>query len=137
MVLDIHIQKDEIRTLSNTIHKNQLKIKKVKCEPSYTVDGDVNWYRHYGEQYGDSGDVNWYSHYGEQYGDSLKKTKNRATIWSSNPTPGHIPRENHNSKSHIYPNVHCNTIYYYYLLCTGHGSNLLNVDGNRRMDKEE
>ena len=75
MVLDIHIQKDEIRTLSNTIHKNQLKIKKVKCEPSYTVDGDVNWYRHYGEQYGDSGDVNWYSHYGEQYGDSLKKQK--------------------------------------------------------------
>ena len=54
MVLDIHIQKDEIRTLSNTIHKNQLKIKKVKCEPSYTVDGDVNWYSHYGEQYGDS-----------------------------------------------------------------------------------
>ena len=21
-------------------------------EPSYTVDGDVNWYSHYGEQYG-------------------------------------------------------------------------------------
>ena len=28
-------------------------------EPSYTVDGNVNWY----------------SHYGEQYGGSLKKTK--------------------------------------------------------------
>ena len=25
-----------------------------KREPSYTVGGYVNWYRHYGEQYGDS-----------------------------------------------------------------------------------
>ena len=31
------------------------------------------------------GNVNWYSHYEEQYGDSLSKT--RATIWSCNPTP--------------------------------------------------
>ena len=23
-------------------------------EPSYTVDGNVNWYSHYGEQYGGS-----------------------------------------------------------------------------------
>ena len=36
--------------------------------------------------------------YGKQYAGSLKKTKNRATIWSSYPTPEHIPRENHNSK---------------------------------------
>ena len=28
----------------------------------------------------------------------LKKTKNRVAIWSSNPTPGHIPRWNCNSK---------------------------------------
>ena len=33
-------------------------------EPSYTIDGNVNWY----------------GHYGEQYGGSLKKLKNRATI---------------------------------------------------------
>jgi len=33
-------------------------------EPSYSV----------------SGNINWYSHYGEQYGGSLKKTKNGATI---------------------------------------------------------
>ena len=32
-------------------------------EPSYTVGGNVNWYNHYGEQYGGS-----------------LKTKNRATI---------------------------------------------------------
>ena len=25
-----------------------------KREPSYTVGGNVNWYSHYGEQYGDS-----------------------------------------------------------------------------------
>ena len=27
---------------------------------SYTIGGDKNWY------------INWYSHYGKQYGDSLK-----------------------------------------------------------------
>ena len=26
----------------------------VKREPSYTVDGDVNWYNHYGNQHGGS-----------------------------------------------------------------------------------
>ena len=39
------------------------------------------------------------------------KTKNRNTIWSSNPTPGHISRENDNSKRYTHPNVHCSTIY--------------------------
>ena len=50
------------------------------------------------------GSVNWYSHYGRQYGDSLK-TRNKTTIWPSNPTTGHILRENHNSKRHMYPNA--------------------------------
>ena len=36
-------------------------------------------------------------------------TKNRTTI--SNPTPGHRSRKNHNSKTHVHPNVHCSTIY--------------------------
>ena len=40
-----------------------------------------------------------------------QKTKNRATIWSRNPTPGHISRENHNSKTYTNPNVHHSTIY--------------------------
>ena len=39
----------------------------------------------------------------------LKKLKNRATIWSSNPTPEHISGENHNSKRYMHPNVHCST----------------------------
>ena len=59
------------------------------------------------------GNVNWYSHYGVQYGDSSKKSKNKVIIWSSNPTPGHISRidENSNSKRYMYPNVLSCTIY--------------------------
>ena len=33
----------------------------------------------------------------------LEKTRTKATIWLSNPTTGHIPWENHNSKRHMYP----------------------------------
>ena len=55
------------------------------------------------------GNVNGCSHYGEQYGGSLK-TKHRTTIWSSNPIPGHIPKDNHNSKRYMHPNVHCRAI---------------------------
>ena len=39
------------------------------------------------------GNINWYSQYGEQYRGSLKP-KNRTTIFPSNPTPWHTPREN-------------------------------------------
>ena len=45
----------------------------MKREPSYTVDGNVNWCNRYGEQR-----------------EVPFKTKNRATIWSTNPTPEHI-----------------------------------------------
>ena len=41
----------------------------------------------------------------------LKKTKNRAAIWSSNPTPGHISGENHCWKGYIHPNAHHSTVY--------------------------
>ena len=53
------------------------------------------------------GNVNWYSHYGKHYGGSLK-TKNRATMWYSNSTPGCIPRKNKttNSKRYMYLNSH-------------------------------
>ena len=30
---------------------------------------------------------------------------------ASNPTPGHIPGENHNSKRYMHPNVHCSVVY--------------------------
>ena len=41
----------------------------------------------------------------------LLKTRNKTTIWSSNPTPRHIPWGNQNWKRHIYLIVHCSTIY--------------------------
>ena len=56
------------------------------------------------------GNRNWYTHYGRQYEDSLK-TRNKTTIWPSNPTPRHIPWENQNWKRHMHPIVHCSTIY--------------------------
>ena len=40
-----------------------------------------------------------------------QKTKNRITIWSSNPTPGHLSRENHDSKRYMYSHVPWSTIY--------------------------
>ena len=65
-----------------------------KREPSYTVGANVNWYTHYGEQYGGS-----------------LKNRNRHTIWSRNSTSGHVSGENHNLKKYLHPNIHCSTIY--------------------------
>ena len=39
------------------------------------------------------------------------KTKNRITMWSNNPTPGNIPRQNYNLKRYLYSYVHSSTIY--------------------------
>ena len=41
------------------------------------------------------------------------KTKNRATVRSSNPTPGYISgkEENSNSKRYMHPVIHSSTIY--------------------------
>jgi len=50
-----------------------------KKEPSYTVGGNANWYRHYGEDCGDS-----------------LKTGNRTGIRPSNPTAGHTQQGNQN-----------------------------------------
>ena len=40
-----------------------------------------------------------------------QKTKNRAAIWSSNPTSGHISRQNSNSKRYMHPYVHSSTMH--------------------------
>ena len=37
--------------------------------------------------------------------------KTRVAIWSSDPTPGHLPRQNCNSKRDVHPCVHSSTIY--------------------------
>ena len=39
-----------------------------------------------------------------------QKSKRRVTIWSSNPTSGHIAEENYNLKRYMYPHVY-NTLY--------------------------
>ena len=49
--------------------------------------------------------VNWYSHYGWQYGDSLKKLGIKITIWPSNPTPKRILCGNQKWKRHMFPNA--------------------------------
>ena len=38
-------------------------------------------------------------------------TGNRTAIWPTNPTAGHTHWGNQNWKSHMYPNVHCSTVY--------------------------
>ena len=56
--------------------------------PSSKVYTNKRW-RGCGEKrtsYTASGNVNWCRHYGEQYEASLKKNKNRTMIWSSNLT---------------------------------------------------
>ena len=40
-----------------------------------------------------------------------QKTKSRITIWSSNPTPGHISGQNSNSKRYMHFCVHRSTIH--------------------------
>ena len=39
------------------------------------------------------------------------KSGNRTAIWPSNPTAGHTPWRKQNWRRHMYPNVHCRTIY--------------------------
>ena len=39
------------------------------------------------------------------------KIANRTTLWPSNPTAGHTHWGNQNWKRHLYPNVHCSTVY--------------------------
>ena len=41
----------------------------------------------------------------------LKKQNIELPVWSSNPTPVHISRENSNLKRYIHPSIHCSTIY--------------------------
>ena len=65
-----------------------------KNEPFYTVGRNVNC----GSHYKNSKEASW-------------KTKNRTTIWYSNPTPGHVSIENHNPKAYTHPSVHCGTAY--------------------------
>ena len=67
-----------------------------KEEPLYTTGGGVNWFSHCGKQFGGS-----------------SKIKSRNTIWSSNPTSGHISKENKSRilERYLHTHVHCSVIY--------------------------
>ena len=65
-----------------------------KKEPSYIVGGNVNWYNHYGKRYRVSS-KNWKQDY-----HMIKQSHSWKPI-----------QRNHNSKRHMHPNVHRNTVY--------------------------
>ena len=65
-----------------------------KRELFYTVGGNVNWYNHCGKQY-----------------EVPQKSKYRTTIGPSNPTLGHISRQNFSWKKYMYLYVYCSTIH--------------------------
>ena len=66
-------------------------------EPSYTAGGNVKWCSHCGGQY-------------LVYIKKKKKT-DLPSIPTSNPTPGHISRENKNSERYMHHSVHSSTTY--------------------------
>ena len=65
-----------------------------KREPSYSVGGHINWH------------TLWRTVWR-----FLKKLKIELLLWFSNPTLGHIYRENHNLKRYMHLNVHCSAVY--------------------------
>ena len=60
-----------------------------------------------------------------------QKTEHSVTIWSSNPTPGHVSRQNYNSKRSMHPHVHSSTVY------SSQDREATSVSINRGMDKED
>ena len=77
-----------------------------KREPSRTIDGNVNYWSHYGE---------WY--------ESSLKPKKRTTLWPSNPATGHIFQEHYNSKRPCTPTI-ITAVFTTYNKQSGHGSKL-------------
>ena len=61
----------------------------------------------------------------------LFKNYLRTTIWTSTSTLVHIPRENHNLKRYMYPNVHCSSIY------NSQDMEATSMSINKGMDKED
>ena len=57
------------------------------------------------------GNVNGYSQYGRRYGDSLKKLEIKPPYDPEIPLLGMYPEKTMIQKIHVYPNVHCSTIY--------------------------
>ena len=61
----------------------------------------------------------------------LIKLKSKATIWFNNPTPGHISRQNYNSKRYTHPYVHNGTIH------NSQDMKLTWIHVHKRMNKED
>ena len=55
--------------------------------------------------------VNWYNHYGEQYGGSLKNLRIKLPYDLAILLLGTYPKKRYNLKRRMYPNVHCSAIY--------------------------
>ena len=73
-------------------------LERVWRESSYTVDGNVNWY----------------SHYGEQYRSSFKKLKLRPSYDPTIPLLGvyiYISEEKYDLKEYMHPSVFYSTVY--------------------------
>ena len=62
--------------------------------------------------YAVGGNVNWYCHYGEQYGGSLNKLKAELLYDPTIPLLDIYSEKIINPKRYMHPSVHCNTIYY-------------------------
>ena len=60
-----------------------------------------------------------------------QETEHSITIWSSNPIPGHVSRQNYNSKRYMHPHVHSSTIY------NNQDRETTWMSINRGMDKED
>ena len=86
-----------------------------KREPSYTTGRDVNWYSHYGEQYGGSLQ-NW-----KQSSNMIQQSYSLAYIWK---------KKNH-LKTYMHPSVHWSTIY------NSQDREPTSVTTERWMDKED
>ena len=52
-------------------------------------------------------------------------------MWPSNPIPGHLSGENHNSNRYLNPNVHCSSIY------NSQDMEATLMSTNRGMDRED
>ena len=59
-----------------------------------------------------------------------QKTENRAPIWSTNPTPRHVSRQNWNSERYMLSSIHSSTIY------ISQDMEATEVSTDRQMDKE-
>ena len=82
-----------------TTIQNQRSLQSKKREPSHTIGGNASWWTSM-----ENSMSLWES------SEIPQRTKNRVSLQSSNPTSGHISRQNYNSKTHMHLNVYISLI---------------------------